>query len=77
MSNDPVDNHIDPNARPSNEPDPAPRWVKVALVIGIAVALLIIVMLISGHGPGRHMGTQGGAGLPPSSSIRTGRLAWP
>jgi hypothetical protein len=50
--------------------------VKVAVVIGIAVALLIIVMLISGHGPGRHMGTQGG-GLPPSSSIRTGSLAWP
>ena len=77
MSNDTVDDHLDRNARPSNEPVPAPRWVKVALVIGIAVALLIIVMLISGHGPGRHMGTHGGAGLPPSSSIRTGRLAWP
>jgi hypothetical protein len=76
MSTDPVDDHVGSGARPSNEPVPAPRWVKVAVVIGIAVALLIIVMLISGHGPGRHMGTQGG-GLPPSSSIRTGSLAWP
>jgi hypothetical protein len=68
MSTDPVDDHVDPNARPSNEPVPAPRWVKVAVVIGIAVALLIIVMLISGHGPGRHMGHYDG-GHPLSSSI--------
>ena len=66
MSTDP--DRVDPDARPSNEPVPAPRWVKVAVVIGIAVALLIIVMLISGHGPGRHMGNHGG-GHPLSSSI--------
>jgi hypothetical protein len=69
MSNDPIDDHVDANARPSNDPVPAPRWVKVAVAISIAVALLIIMMLISGHGPGRHMGTHGGAGLPPSSSM--------
>jgi hypothetical protein len=76
MSSDPLGDHVDPDARPTNEPVPAPRWVKVAVVIGIAIALLIIVMLISGHGPGRHMGTHG-AGLPPSSSIPGESLAWP
>jgi hypothetical protein len=77
MSNDPFDDHVDAKARPSSEQVPAPRWVKVAVVIGIAVALLIIVMLVSGHGPGRHMGTHGGAGLPPSSSNRTVIMASP
>ena len=72
MSNDPVEDHVDPNARSSTEPVAAPRWVKVAVVIGIAVALLIIVMLISGHGPGRHMGSHGG-NLPPSILS----VAWP
>jgi hypothetical protein len=72
MSSDPVDDHVDPNARSSSDPVAMPRWVKVAVVIGVAVAFLIIVMLISGHGPGRHMGTHGGS-LPPSILS----LAWP
>lgn len=35
-----------------------PRWVKIAVVVAIVVALLLgTVMLLSGgtHGPGRHM----------------------
>jgi hypothetical protein len=39
-----------------------PRWVKVFLIIGIILALVIIIGLITGkvgpggpHGPGRHM----------------------
>ena len=31
-----------------------PRWVKVFGVIGVVV-LLIIVMLLTGHGPDRHL----------------------
>ena len=32
-----------------------PRWVKVFLLIGVALIVLITVMLLTGHGPGRHM----------------------
>jgi hypothetical protein len=32
-----------------------PRWVKVFLLIGVALIVLIAVMLLTGHGPGRHM----------------------
>lgn len=32
-----------------------PRWVKVFLLIGVALIILITVMLLTGHGPGRHM----------------------
>ena len=32
-----------------------PRWVKVFLLIGLALVVLIVVMLLTGHGPGRHM----------------------
>jgi hypothetical protein len=32
-----------------------PRWVKVFGVIGVVVVLLIVVMLLTGHGPGQHM----------------------
>ncbi|GAA0467348.1 hypothetical protein Aca07nite_71200 [Actinoplanes capillaceus] len=32
-----------------------PRWVKTLLVIGGGLAVLIVVALLSGHGPGRHM----------------------
>ncbi|WP_045740340.1 hypothetical protein [Actinoplanes rectilineatus] len=32
-----------------------PRWVKIAGVIGVVVVALVVVMLLSGHGPGRHM----------------------
>jgi hypothetical protein len=29
--------------------------VKVFGIVGVALVLLIIVMLLTGHGPGRHM----------------------
>ncbi|WP_328967498.1 hypothetical protein [Streptomyces sp. NBC_00239] len=34
-----------------------PRWVKICGIVGIAVALLIVVMLLIGgeHSPSRHM----------------------
>jgi hypothetical protein len=33
----------------------APRWVKVSGIIGIVVVLMIAVMLLTGHGPQRHL----------------------
>ncbi|MFD0579930.1 hypothetical protein [Dactylosporangium darangshiense] len=35
--------------------EPTPRWVKAFVVAGIVVAVLVVVMLVSGHGPGQHM----------------------
>jgi hypothetical protein len=32
-----------------------PRWVKVFGIIAIVVVLLVVFMLLTGHGPGRHM----------------------
>jgi hypothetical protein len=31
-----------------------PRWVKVFGIIAIVVVLLFVIMLLTGHGPGRH-----------------------
>ena len=72
MSSGSVHDRDNSAAPTGGQPVPMPRWVKAAVVIGIAVALLIIVMLISGHGPGRHMGSHGG-NLPPSILS----VAWP
>jgi hypothetical protein len=46
-----------------------PRWVKVFGIIGLALALLMGLMLLTGHGPGRHLrhGSVGGH-IPPSSA---------
>ena len=41
----------------SHEPPPMPRWVKYLILVLLAVvALAVLVMLLSGsqHGPGRH-----------------------
>jgi len=34
-----------------------PRWVLVAGIIGIVVALMVLIFLLAGgnHGPGRHL----------------------
>jgi hypothetical protein len=36
-----------------------PRWVKIVGVVAIALVVLLVVALLSGHGPGRHMGGHG------------------
>ncbi|MEU4621982.1 hypothetical protein AB0G04_18665 [Actinoplanes sp. NPDC023801] len=33
-----------------------PRWVKIFLIVGLALAVLIPVAVLAGHGPGRHLG---------------------
>jgi hypothetical protein len=44
---------------PSSDRDTAragtPRWVKGFVIAGAVLLVLIVVMLLSGHGPGRHM----------------------
>jgi predicted metalloprotease len=36
--------------------DEVPRWVKAFVTIGIALVVLVVVALLTGHGPGRHLG---------------------
>ncbi len=52
-------------------PDPGddtrtPRWVKVLGIIALALVLLVVIMLLTGHGPGRHMSGGLGGHTPPS-----------
>lgn len=35
----------------------APGWVRALGIGGLVLALLVIVALLAGHGPGRHFGT--------------------
>jgi len=39
-----------------------PRWVKVFGIIGICLLLLMVIALMSGHGPGRHFRSNHGTG---------------
>jgi hypothetical protein len=58
-----------------------PRWVKVFGIVGLVLLLLIVVLLLTGHGPSRHL--HGGLGaqvatVPPSvgdSTALAGQLA--
>jgi hypothetical protein len=53
----------DPSHDPIAKPHTRPRWVKVAMIIGIVVVLFVILLLIGvlpggpgRHGPARHFG---------------------
>ena len=46
-----------------------PRWVKVSAIIGAAVVLLVVVMLLAGHGPGQHFP---GGNTPPAGVTEHG-----
>ena len=42
---------------PHAKPLPRPRWVKVAIIIGLAIVVLAVIAAIAGgHGPSRHTG---------------------
>jgi hypothetical protein len=49
----------DRNARADRSGEPGgagvPRWVKAFIAIGVVLAVLVVVALLTGHGPGRHM----------------------
>jgi hypothetical protein len=36
-----------------------PKWVKLFAIIGAVVALGLVVMLLAGHDPGRHLRNSG------------------
>lgn len=58
-----------PQLRQDAELDPGiPRWVKVFAVAGLILVLLLVVMMLTGHGPGRHMGA-GRLGQPASIGL--------
>jgi uncharacterized cupredoxin-like copper-binding protein len=62
---DPLDPHVDPGdtgAAPGRGPKPGiPRWVKLFGIIALVlIAAIVVVLLIGGgHGPGRHLGPRG------------------
>ncbi len=39
-----------------------PRWVKATGIVVILLVVLVAIMLLTGHGPGRH-GSSGDAGI--------------
>lgn len=51
MADLPPDSGVRPAA---DRPPGTPRWVKVFGIIAVIVILLIAIMLLTGHGPGRH-----------------------
>ncbi len=41
---------------PDRDTDAAtPRWVKLSALAAAIVAALVLIMLLSGHGPGHHL----------------------
>lgn len=70
-----ADERIDPEhdnlatASPDGPPG-TPRWVKVSLIIAVAVVLLVVILLVSGggHGPGRHSAPTSGEVHTPEGS---------
>lgn len=36
-----------------------PRWVKMFIIIGVVLAVALVIMLATGHGPGRHLSALG------------------
>jgi hypothetical protein len=45
-----------------------PRWVKAFGIVTIVLVVLVAIMILSGHGPGRHTSSgDAGGQVPPSS----------
>ncbi len=52
-----------------------PGWVKGFAITGIILVALIVVMLLTGHGPGRHTRGLGAPGTPMRSASIAGAPA--
>ena len=46
-----------------------PRWVKVLGIIAIVVVLLFVIMLLTGHVPGRHTPSGHAGGQVPPTNV--------
>lgn len=52
MANVPPDHGYDGDS----DGDPGtPRWVKVFVIVALALGLLLVALVLTGHGPGRHL----------------------
>ncbi|MEV4282499.1 hypothetical protein [Actinoplanes xinjiangensis] len=40
-----------------------PRWVKGFLVVGALLLVVVVVAVLTGHGPGRHLGSGSVSGV--------------
>jgi hypothetical protein len=58
----PTDPPTEPRMRPPADTSAVgtPRWVKVFAIVGVVLVLLVVAMLLNGHGPGRHAAGLGG-----------------
>lgn len=58
---------MSPRAR-SPDRNGIPVWVKAGVAAGASAALLVVVLLFSGHGPGQHAAeeTNSDTGAPPA-----------
>ena len=56
----------------AESPPGAPRWVKVAglIVLVVAVVLVVVMLAVGGeHGPGRHTGAESAAATSASRTL--------
>ena len=47
-----------------------PRWVIAFGIVAIVLVVLVAIMLLSGHGPGRHTSSGDAGGQVPPSGVR-------
>ena len=50
-----VSPNLDSNGDTDEDTGGTPRWVKVFGIIAIVLALLFVILMFTGHGPGRHI----------------------
>ena len=60
-----------PHYDSTSTPPATPRWVKALGVIVLIAAILIGIMLISGHDPSRHMHSSGSDSASPTMEMES------
>lgn len=63
----------DPATGPHRGPTGRPRWVKVFGIVAAVVLLLLVVMILAGHGPGNHAPSADAGGEAHSVWVGDGR----
>jgi hypothetical protein len=62
--------YLDPDGE---APAGIPRWVKVFGIVVLAILVLVVGMLLTGHGPGRHLSSAERGPSPLASVTEPGR----